>query len=148
MFCTKCGAEAVEGAVFCTRCGAKLRSVTPSNAEEAKVTDTHTANANVIDTHATEANVTDTHTANANVIDTNTASANATDTTSKMQDVCKFLSENASECPQIKKIRLKKVGFGKRTVSVISINGLLERHYIPNLHIQKLEEGWHCGGGL
>ena len=143
MFCTKCGAEAVEGAVFCTRCGAKLRSVTPSNAEEAKVTDTHTANANVIDTHATEANVTDTHTANANVIDTNTASANATDTTSKMQDVCKFLSENASECPQIKKIRLKKVGFGKRTVSVISINGLLERHYIPNLHIQKLEEGWH-----
>lgn len=31
MFCTKCGAEAAEGAVFCTKCGAKLGNSAPSN---------------------------------------------------------------------------------------------------------------------
>ena len=43
MFCTKCGAEAVEGADFCTKCGTKLGNVTLSNPTNTYMTDTYDA---------------------------------------------------------------------------------------------------------
>lgn len=60
-----------------------------------------------------------------------------------MQDVYNRLAADVSECPHIKKIYFKKVGFGQKAPSLLSINGFFEKyHYVQNIHVQKLFASW------
>ena len=51
-----------------------------------------------------------------------------------MQAAYNLLTENVSECPKIRKIHFKKVGFGKKATSLLSIDGFFMRYYVQSLH--------------
>lgn len=106
MFCSKCGAEAAEGAAFCEKCGAKLIVATENNIRKGAVQADmrETAGPMVSEERALETSNIDDPTSTGNVYD--------------------LLQKNASNCPEIKKV------YFQQKIGITTLKGKKNRYFV------------------